>query len=156
MLPDIDLFASTISRQVPTCISWKLNPFSKGRDVLKITWTHLKIHGFPTFAAIGRVLNKVQKEKSDFITNYHNLANTITVFTAVTIHSANTIVSIKNSEPFIRFKQRKASLDRAGKLITPSVDSLREILHAEAIFGRLYRYYRKCQKISTNAHYEST
>ena len=53
------------------------------------------------------------------------------VSTSVTTHSANTITSTKNSEPFIRSKQRKASLDRTGKLITPAMDSLRERLHAE-------------------------
>ena len=57
-LPDIDLFASRISHQVPTYISptymsWKLDPFSKGRDVFQITWIHLKGHAFPHFALIG-------------------------------------------------------------------------------------------------------
>ena len=100
--------------------------FENIMDSSKNTW-------FPNFYCNRSSLEQSAKRESDFIANYHNLANTITVFTAVTIHSANTIVSIKNSEPFIRFKQRKASLDRAGKLITPNVDSLREILHAEAI-----------------------
>ena len=56
-LPDIDLFASRISHQVPTYISptymsWKLDPFSKGRDGFQITWIHLKGYAFPHFALI--------------------------------------------------------------------------------------------------------
>ena len=57
-------FASKISHQVPTYVSWKLDQFNKGRDAFQITWTHLKGYAFPPFASIGRVLNKVQKEKA--------------------------------------------------------------------------------------------
>ena len=31
LTPDIDLFASRVSRQVPACVSWNLDPYSKGR-----------------------------------------------------------------------------------------------------------------------------
>ena len=55
------------------------------------------------------------------------------VSTTVTTHHANTITITKNSELFARAKQRKTSLDRAEKLITPAVDSLREMLHAEGV-----------------------
>ena len=34
-VPDIDLFAFRISHQLPTYISWKLDPFSKGRGLFK-------------------------------------------------------------------------------------------------------------------------
>ena len=55
-LPDIDLFASKISHQVPTYISWKFDPFSKRRDAFQITWTHLKEYTFPPFALTGRAI----------------------------------------------------------------------------------------------------
>ena len=45
-------------------ISWKLDPFSKGKDAFQITWTYRKGYVFPPFALTGRVLNKVQKEKA--------------------------------------------------------------------------------------------
>ena len=100
--------------------------FENNMDSSKNTW-------FPPFCCNRSSLEQRAKRESNFIANYPSLANTIIVFTAVITHSANTIASTKNSEPFIRFKLRKASLDRTGKLITPSVDSLREISHAEAI-----------------------
>ena len=53
--------------------------------------------------------------ESKLAANYPSLGNAIMVSTTVTTHRANTILS-KNSEPFITSKQRKASLDRAGKL----------------------------------------
>ena len=41
-IPDIDLLASRSPHQVPAYMSWKLDPFSKGRDAFQITWIHLK------------------------------------------------------------------------------------------------------------------
>ena len=88
---------------------------------------------FPAFCTNRSSLEQSAKRESDCVANYRSLANAIMVSTTVTTHSANTIASTKNSEPFTRFKQRKASLDRAGKLTTPGEDSLRERLHAEGV-----------------------
>ena len=101
-----------IPHQVPTYISWWLDPFSKVREAFQITWTDLKEYALSPFLLIGRVLNKVQKKKSTLLNNYPSLAYIIMVSTTVTTHCANTITSAKISEPFIRSKQRKASLDR--------------------------------------------
>ena len=38
--PDIDLFASRVSHQVPNYVSWKLDPYSKGKDAFQMCWTH--------------------------------------------------------------------------------------------------------------------
>ena len=46
---DIDLFASTVSNQVPTYMSQKLGPYSKGKDALQMCWTHTKGYAFPHF-----------------------------------------------------------------------------------------------------------
>ena len=66
-LPDVDLFASGISHQVPTYMSWKLDPFNMGREAVQITWTHLKGYAFSPFALIRGALNKVQKEKATLL-----------------------------------------------------------------------------------------
>ena len=47
--PDIDLFASRISHQLPTYISWKLDPYSQGRDAFQISWTNKNGMPFPHF-----------------------------------------------------------------------------------------------------------
>ena len=47
--PDIDLFASRVSHQVPAYVSWKLDPYSKGRDAFQTCWTHTKGYAFPHF-----------------------------------------------------------------------------------------------------------
>ena len=71
--------------------------------------------------------------ESKLAANYPSLGNAIMVSTTVTTHRANTVL-LKNSEPFITSKQRKASLDRAGKLTTLEMDSVRVRLHAEGVF----------------------
>ena len=38
--PDIDLFASRVSHQIPNYVSWKLDPYSKGKDAFQMCWTH--------------------------------------------------------------------------------------------------------------------
>ena len=136
-----------IPHQVPTYISWWLDPFSKVREAFQITWTDLKEYALSPFLLIGRVLNKVQKKKSTLLNNYPSLAYIIMVSTTVTTHCANTITSAKISEPFIRSKQRKASLDRPRKLTNLGVDSLIETLHAEGVSEDSAALITKCQKI---------
>ena len=136
-----------IPHQVPTYISWRLDPFSKGRDAFQITWTNLKGYAFSPFSLIGRVLNKVQKKKSTLLNNYPSVAYTIKVSTTVATHSANTTTSAKNPEPSISSKQRKASLDRARKLKTLGMDGLRETFHAEGVSEDSAALITKCQKI---------
>ena len=65
--PDIDLFASRVSHQLPCYISWKLDPFSKGRDAFQISWKYLKGYAFPPFSLIGRVLRKVQTDQAQLL-----------------------------------------------------------------------------------------
>ena len=101
---------------------------------------------FPPFCINRSSLEQSTKGESNFVANYHSLANAIMISTTVTTNSANTITSTKNSEPFIRSKQRKASLDRAGKLTTPSMGSRRKITCRS--FGRFCRSYHKCKMIT--------
>ena len=65
--PDMDLFASRISHQVPAYRSWKLDPFSKGRDAFQTRWTHMKGYAFPPFSMIGRVLKKAQVDQANLM-----------------------------------------------------------------------------------------
>ena len=91
-----------------------------------------KRNASPPFALIGWVLKKVQNEKA-ISAIYPSLEITIMVSSTATTHNANTNTSTKNSEPFTRSKYRKTSLDRARKLTTPGMDSLRKRLHAEEV-----------------------
>jgi len=66
-VPSIDLFASRTSHQVPRYMSWKLDPYSQGRDAFQIMWKHLEAYAFPPFSLIPRVLQKVQLEQASIM-----------------------------------------------------------------------------------------
>ena len=67
LTPDIDLFTSRVSHQVPANVSWKLDPYSKGRDAFQMCWTHTKGYAFFSFFLIGRVLHKVLIDQATLI-----------------------------------------------------------------------------------------
>ena len=60
---EMDLFASRVSHQLPQYISWKIDPFSQGRDPFQMSWAHKFVYAFPLFALIGRVLQKVNQDQ---------------------------------------------------------------------------------------------
>ena len=61
--PEIDLFASRLSNQLPSYYSWKSDPSSLGTDALQQKWYHKSLYAFPPFALIHKVLKKVEEEK---------------------------------------------------------------------------------------------
>ena len=65
--PEIDLFASRVSKQLKKYFSWKTDPFSLGRDAFQTSWSQGLNYAFPPFNLIGRVLAKVQREQSNLI-----------------------------------------------------------------------------------------
>ena len=66
-VPEIDLFASRISHQVPKYFAWKLDHYSVGRDAFQTKWTHLKGYAFPPFSLMGRVLRKVELDQATIV-----------------------------------------------------------------------------------------
>ena len=61
--PEINLFVSRVSHQLPQYISWKIYPFSQDRDAFQISWIHKFVYAFPPFELIGRVLQKVNQDQ---------------------------------------------------------------------------------------------
>ena len=61
--PEIDLFASRVSNQLPSYYSWEPDPDSLGTDALHQKWYHKSLYAFPPFALIHKVLKKVEEEK---------------------------------------------------------------------------------------------
>ena len=61
--PEIDLFASRLSHQIPTYVAWKPDPHSHATDAFQQNWAHKFLYAFPPFCMIPKVLNKTLKEK---------------------------------------------------------------------------------------------
>ena len=59
----MDLFVWRVSHQLPHYISWKIDPFSQGRDAFQISWAHKFVYAFLPFALIGRDLQKVNQDQ---------------------------------------------------------------------------------------------
>ena len=62
--PQIDLFASRVSHQLPQYMSWKIDPFTQGKNVFQISWARKFVYAFPPFELVGRVLQKVNQDQS--------------------------------------------------------------------------------------------
>ena len=53
--PEIDLFASTVSHQLPKYVAWNPNPYSIATDALSILWSQKNYYAFPPFCLIPHV-----------------------------------------------------------------------------------------------------
>ena len=62
-LPDIDLFASRLNRQIPTYASWKPDPESTYIDAMSISWTGKFVYIFPPFSMLWPVITKLEQDK---------------------------------------------------------------------------------------------
>ena len=105
----IDLFASRMSHQLPTYISWKLDPYSQGRDAFQISWINKKRYAFAPFCLIDRVLEKTQSDQATLIVvtpgwktqSWYPLLNV----------NKESLATSKYSRSFDRTKQTKSSVD---------------------------------------------
>lgn len=64
-LPDIDLFASRINRQLPRYGAWHADPEAELVDAFMSNWGDKLIYLFPPFSLIGNCLQKMSLEKVD-------------------------------------------------------------------------------------------
>ncbi|XP_021963322.2 uncharacterized protein LOC110858763 isoform X1 [Folsomia candida] len=64
--PNIDLFASNLTRQCDCFVSWKPSPGCEWVDAFTQPWTTY-FYAFPPFSLIPRVLNKIRIEKCEGI-----------------------------------------------------------------------------------------
>ena len=62
--PLVDLFASTVSHQLPTYVAWRRDPYSVATNAFSITWNKEFYYAFPPFCLIIQVLNKIEKDKT--------------------------------------------------------------------------------------------
>ena len=65
--PQIDLFASRVSHQLPRYMSRKKDPCSVAQNALQQNWSHMFPYAFPPFNLIGQTLQKVKKHSINMI-----------------------------------------------------------------------------------------
>ena len=59
----IDRFASRLTAQLKTYMSWRPDPGAVATDALSQSWNQIKGYAFPPFSLIGRCLTKVRREQ---------------------------------------------------------------------------------------------
>jgi hypothetical protein len=60
---EIDLFASRLSHQLPTFVSWRPDPLAVHSDAFSLSWQSMKGYAFPPFALIGQCLQQMLTQK---------------------------------------------------------------------------------------------
>ena len=145
--PEVDLFASRVSHQLPHYISWKIDPFSQGRDAFQISWADKFVYAFPPFVLIGRILQKVNQDQCLMLIimvsrAFNNVCKKSTVFASTqrsTERSCRKVESTRNSE----------------FTATSGLDNLRQNLLAEGISERASSLITNNRRTSSIKHYES-
>ena len=66
-LPEIDLFASNASAQVPRFLSWNKDDLAEGFDALSLPWNYRLAYLFPPVPLMGRVIEKLSKAQGTYL-----------------------------------------------------------------------------------------
>ena len=65
--PDIDLFATRINKQLGRYVSWHPEPEAMAINTFSLTSNNDYFYMFPPFSLVGRVLAKIQRDKTNAV-----------------------------------------------------------------------------------------
>ena len=66
-MPEIDMFASRLNKQISKYVSWKPDPYSEIVNAFSISSAYLYFYAFPPFSVLGRCIQKIQRDKAECI-----------------------------------------------------------------------------------------
>ena len=116
-----DLFALTVSHPFSQYMSWKINPFSGGRDAFQISWAHKSMDAIHNFSL---------ESKSGLIYWAHNNPNMIRLIifpnTSENVCKKPTTSTQRSTE---RSCRKVKSIRNAEFTATSSLDNLRQSLY---------------------------
>ena len=64
LVPDIDLFASSLNAKLSRFVTWHPEPGAEAVNAFSINWSNLKCYAFPPFSLLPRVLRKISVDKA--------------------------------------------------------------------------------------------
>ena len=64
IMPNIDLFASRLNKQLESYVSWKSEPEAHAIDAFTVNWSNQINFIFPPFSLLTKVVAKIQREKA--------------------------------------------------------------------------------------------
>ena len=62
---EVDLFASRLSNQLPTVVSWRPDPKTMATDAFVLDWKNMKAYTNLPWSLVGRVLAQAQQQEAD-------------------------------------------------------------------------------------------
>ena len=66
-IPNIDMFASRLNKQISRFVSWKPDPDSTFVNAFSLSWTELYFYAFPPFSLIGQCVQKLRRDGGECI-----------------------------------------------------------------------------------------
>jgi len=66
-MPEIDLFASRLNKQLDRYVSWKPDPDAAFVDAFALNWSNMLIYAFPPFSLLGRLVQKVRADAAEMV-----------------------------------------------------------------------------------------
>ena len=66
-MPQIDMFASRLNKQLEQFVSWKPHPDALYVNAFSVDWSSMYFYGFPPFSVISRCLQKVLRDNAECI-----------------------------------------------------------------------------------------
>ena len=66
-MPEVDMFASRLNKQLEHFVSWKPHPDALYVNAFSVDWSSIYFYGFPPFSIISRCLQKVLRDSAECI-----------------------------------------------------------------------------------------
>ena len=63
----MDLFASRLTAQQPTCVSWRPDTEAMATDAFTLDWVNMEAYANPPWNIVGRVLAQTQQQHVDLV-----------------------------------------------------------------------------------------
>lgn len=63
-VPDIDLFATSMNKQLDRYVSWKPDPYSENIDAMSVPWNNYYCYIFPPFSMMWPILRKIRQQSN--------------------------------------------------------------------------------------------
>ena len=65
--PELDMFASRLSKQLDRYVSWRADPDAESVDAFSMSWENIYFYAFPPFSLIPRLMAKLREDHSECI-----------------------------------------------------------------------------------------
>jgi hypothetical protein len=64
---EVDLFASRLTHQLRTYVSWRPDPMAMAMDAFTLDWAELRAYANPPWNLIGRVLTQTRRQQEELV-----------------------------------------------------------------------------------------